>query len=154
MLPASWTFYSINFTSWGTRWVSIEAKLFKEFNILHFNYSCSTHSELKCQISFGKCSWRHSAPIWHFCIPLAFLDVKNSKKIIKGRRRSERPNQRPGTKGFKFWPFFMSLWLFSVDYAQFALFSSLKVVKVKRAALIAGAASLRKQLFLVLKVLL
>ena len=33
---------------------------------------------------------------------LAFLDVKNSKKIIKGRQRSERPNQRPGTGQFKF----------------------------------------------------
>ena len=48
----------------------------------------------------------------------------------------------------------MSLCSFSVDYAEISLFSSFKVIKVKKAALIAGAAFLRKQLFFVLEILL
>ena len=61
------------------------------------------HSELKCQISLGNCSWGYSTLIWHFCILLTFLDAKEPKKIIKGQRRSERPNQRTDTGEFKFW---------------------------------------------------
>ena len=60
------------------------------------------HSGPKWQISFRNCSWGYNAQIWHFCIPLAFLGAKDSKKIVKGRRRSERPNQRPGTEEVKF----------------------------------------------------
>ena len=41
----------------------------------------------------------------------------------------------------------MSLWSFSVDYAWISLFSSFKVIKVKKAALIAGAAFLQMGLF-------
>ena len=41
------------------------------------------HSELKCQISFGKCSWRYNGLVWQFCILFAFLDVKIPKKLLK-----------------------------------------------------------------------
>ena len=34
--------------------------------------------------------------------PVDFLGAKDFKKIIKGRQRSERPNQRPDTGEFKF----------------------------------------------------
>ena len=61
-----------------------------------------THSELKCQIRLGNYSWGYNAQIFHFCLPLDFLGAKDFKKIIKGRRRSERPNQRPDTGEFKF----------------------------------------------------
>ena len=49
--------------------------------------------------------------------------------------------------------FSMSLWLFSDDYAQIPLFSSFKVIKVKKATLIAGAAFSHNGMFLALKVL-
>ena len=66
-------------------------------------FSLYIHSGPKFQISFRNCSWGYSAQIWHFCIPLAFLGAKDSKEIIKGQRRSERPNQRPLTVEVKFW---------------------------------------------------
>ena len=50
--------------------------------------------------------------------------------------------------------FFMSLWSFGVDYAQISLFSSFKVIKVKKATLIAELAFLHIGVFLFLKVLL
>ena len=76
-------------------------------------HSRDRHSGPEWQISFRNCSWGYNAQIWHFCIPLAFLGAKDSKKIIKDRRRSERPNQRPGTEEVKFWQFFhviMIIW--------------------------------------------
>ena len=60
------------------------------------------HSELKWQIRLGNYSWGYNAQIFHFCLPLDFLGAKDFKKIIKGRQRSERPNQRPDTGEFKF----------------------------------------------------
>ena len=64
--------------------------------------SDQTHSELKCQIRLGNYSWGYNPQIFHFCLPLDFLGARDFKKIIKGRRRSERPNQRPGTEEVKF----------------------------------------------------
>ena len=49
--------------------------------------------------------------------------------------------------------FFMSLWSFGVDNAHISLFFSFKVIKVKKAALIAGAAFLQMGLFIFSKVL-
>ena len=48
----------------------------------------------------------------------------------------------------------MSLCLFSVDYAQFSLFSNFEIIKVKKATLIAGAAFFHIGLFFALKILL
>ena len=88
------------------RHFGFEATLFASLCSESLLFGRPGHSELKCQISLGNCSWGYSTLIWHFCILLTFLDAKEPKKIIKGRRRSERPNQRPGTGEFKFWSFF------------------------------------------------
>ena len=64
--------------------------------------SLDIHSELKWQIRLGNYSWGYNAQIFHFCLPLDFLGAKDFKKIVKGRQRSERPNQRPDTGEFKF----------------------------------------------------
>ena len=53
------------------------------------------HRGLKWKISFGKWyGWNNDRKII-FCIPLDFLDIKDSRKNIKGQWRSWRPNQRP-----------------------------------------------------------
>ena len=56
----------------------------------------------KCKIWLGNYSWDYNAQICHFYLPPDFLGAQDFKKIIKGRQRSERPNQRPDTGEFKF----------------------------------------------------
>ena len=88
-------------------WWRLKNFILRQVNLHSFLHpNKPLHSEPKCQIWVGNCSWGYSAQIWHFSIPLAFLGAKDFKKIIKGRQRLERPNQRPGTGEFKFWPFF------------------------------------------------
>ena len=76
------------------------------------------------------------------------------KKLYKADKGRKGKIKGQGLENLNFDLFFMSLRSFSVDYAQMSLFSSFKVIKVKKATLIAGAAFLRMQLFLALKVVL
>ena len=114
------------------------------------------HSELKWQIRLGNYSWGYNAPIFHFCLPLDFLGAKDFKKIIKGRPRSCRKGQIKGQTlvNSNFDNFFMSIWSFGVNFTHISLFSSFKVIKVKKATVIAGVAFLHCKLFIFLKVLL
>ena len=74
-------------------------KIVKVPNILGI-YVSMAHSDLKWQIRLGNYFWGYNAQIFHFCQPLDFLCAKALKKIIKGQRRSKRPNQRPDTGEF------------------------------------------------------
>ena len=81
----------------------------RQFEI--FSKSSCGHSEQKCQIWFGNCSWGYSAWIQHFCTPLAFLGIKDFRKIIKGQRRSWRPNHRPESQQNQNFLIFSCWWL-------------------------------------------
>ena len=91
------------------------------------------HSEPKCQIWFGNCSWGYSAWIQHFCIPLAFLGIKDFRKIIKGQRRSWRPNHRPESQQNQNFLIFSCWWL-HLDYLiyRFHYFWVSKSLRPKR----------------------
>ena len=74
---------------------SMRPKVFSLKKLVENNSFLMPHRGLDWKISFGKwCGWNNGRKII-FCIPLDFLDIKDSWKNTKGQWRSWRPNQRP-----------------------------------------------------------
>ena len=108
------------------------------------------HSELKYKIWLANYSWGCNTQIWQFCLLLDFLDAKDFETIIKGWQGSKRPNQRK----IKILMIFSCQESFGVNFIYIFLFSSFKVIEIKKATVIAGAAFLHIKVFIFLKVLL
>ena len=85
---------------------------------------------------------------------LAFLGIKDYRKIIKGQQRSWRSKQRPETYQYQNLKKIISLGSFSVSCLQFFVFSSYKVIKAKKATLVAENANLHLGFFIGQKLLL
>ena len=66
---------------------------------------------------------------------MAFLDIKDLKKIEKGQWRLQRPNERPEYMKYQFFNIFLvSLGSFVANRMVFLLVWSSKVKKAKKAA--------------------
>ena len=120
----------------ATQWIEFSSSLSEWLNLIHWIFNwigphvpnvkksqkilwcCSnlfwhSHAHIWCctEIYFVKshletsCWWNNGRKII-FCIPLDFLDIKDSRKTIKGQRRSWRPNQRPELEFCHFFKFF------------------------------------------------
>ena len=110
----------------------------------------SSHTELKCQIWVGNCCRGYTCQIWHFYICMDSLDFNGLKKVIKGRWKSKSPNQRPESKNMKISQLFNIIGFIGIIYSQIPLFLSFKVIKAKKAALVAENSKLHSKLLLFL----
>ena len=81
---------------------------------------------------------------------MASLGIKDLKKYIKADEGWKVQIKGQRVKLWKYHNFLTSLGSFGVIYSQISLFLSFKVIKAKKAALVAENAKLHRKLFLFL----
>ena len=105
-------FYVDEESFWLLAFYDLYRKLIQRYN--HFqgvilSWKSGLYSTQWTRLEF--LHWFFVGGVTSFCIPLAFLGIKDFRKIIKGQRRSWRPNHRPESQQNQNFLIFSCWWL-------------------------------------------